>query len=175
MKIDNKLFAFIFIYMIFQYIFGTLEANEYFDMISDIQKYKYNVFKNGKNQFTFKNIIIYCLIYLWLPIILYFFIIHPHKSYIEGFCLSLSLFSCDLALFSFFDTATLHYKVLLFDVFIVGGAGMLLSQYIIYNYYNIIKYTLFLFILYILSMIIFMYTLYKYNPDLSNITGYSLI
>jgi len=76
----------------------------------------------------------------------------------------------DIALFSCFDKAVNHLPVLLYDIFIVGAGGMLISQYIIYNYYDILKKNIpLLFILYLLSMIWFFYSWYKYNPDLSNI------
>jgi hypothetical protein len=175
MKIDyNDLISFCLIFMILQYILFSIESHYYMDMITDIQQYKFNMFKNDRNQFSFKNIIVYTLLYGCLPIILYFYIIYPHKSLFEGFCLSsLLFFSCDIGMFSFFDIAKYYYKVLLFDIFVVAGIGMLLSQYIIYHY-NVKSYISFLFILYILSMLCFFYICYQYNPDTSNI-GISLL
>jgi len=49
---------------------------------------------------------------------------------------------------------------------------MVISQYILYNYYDILKkYIPLFFIFYILTMVWFFYEIYKYNPDLSNIKG----
>ena len=65
-----------------------------------------------------------------------------------------------------------YYKVLLFDIFIVGGFSIILTKYLLDNFYDILKkYIPLLFIFYLLTMIMFYYESYKYNPDLSNIKG----
>jgi hypothetical protein len=98
----------------------------------------------------------------------------PHKSIIEGYIYYLFCSAFwDGALFSLFDKAVPHLPVILYDILIVGAGGMAISQYILYNYYNILKnYIPLLFILYLLTMMWFFYVSYKYNPDLSNIKGF---
>ena len=81
----------------------------------------------------------------------------------------------DAAIFFMFDTSTKFLSVMLYDIFVVGGICLLLTQYLLYNYYNILKnYTLLLFIFYFITMIWFLYECYKYNQDLSNIKGITL-
>jgi hypothetical protein len=174
MKIDyNHLIAFILIFMIFQYILMISELYYYLNMISDIQAYKINLFKNEKNEFIFKNIVIYTFLYVLFAMYLYYCIVLQKKTLFEGYLLIVILTSMwDVGLFSLFDKAVNHSYVLLYDTFIVGGVGMLISQYIIYNYYDILKnYTPLLFIIYLITMFLFFYKWYKYNPDLSNIKG----
>ena len=174
MKINYKHFlVFTLIYMIFQYILLISEYNSYLDMVSKIQGYKMNGFKNLENNFTFKNSIIFTLGYIVLTFILYYYVILQKKSIIEGFIFVLILYIFwDVCLFSLFDKAVKYYPLLLYDVFIVGCLCMVTSQYILYNYYDILKkYIPLLFIFYILTMVWFFYEVYKYNPDLSNIKG----
>lgn len=172
MKINYKhALVFLFIFMIFQYILLISELNYYLDMVSNIQGYKINGFKNLDNNFTFKNSIIFTIGYVVVICILYYYIIFPKKSILEGFIFVLILYLVwDLCLFSLFDKAVHYYPILLYDAFIVGGLCMVISQYILYNYYDIFKkYIPLLFIFYILTMTWCFYEVYKYNPDLSNI------
>ena len=174
MKIGYKHFlVFTLIYMIIQYILLISELNDYMDMVSDIQGYKLNGYKNLDNKFTFKNISVFTTGYIVLTFILYYYIIMPKKSIIEGFIFASFLYLMwDSCLFSLFDKALKYYPLLLYDTFIVGGLCMVISQYILYNYYDILKkYIPLLVIFYILTMVWFFYEVYKYNPDLSNIKG----
>lgn len=174
MKIDYKhVLVFCLIFMIFQYILLISELNSYMNMVSYIQGYKLNGYKNLENNFTFKNIVIFTLLYILLTFTLYYYIIIPKKSILEGFIFVLILYiSWDICLFSLFDKAVKYCPLLLYDIFVVGGLCMVISQYILYNYYDILKkYIPLLFIFYILTMLWFFYEVYKYNPDLSNIKG----
>jgi len=176
-KVDYKhIFIFSILSMIILYILMITEVNEYMDMISEIQNYKINYFKNLQNKFNLKNIIIFGMLFPLCWIVLYYYIIYKKKTLLEGFLfMSLWTFSWDICLFSCFDKATPYFLLLLYDTFIVAGGSMLISQYIIYNYYDILKnYTILLFIIFLLTMFWFFYECYKYNPDLSNINGIAL-
>jgi len=71
-----------------------------------------------------------------------------------------------------FDKCKKYFPVILYDILVVGGVCLLLTQYLLHNYYDIFKnYISLLFILYLITMILFFYESYKYNPDLSNIKG----
>ncbi len=176
MKIDYKHFlVFLFIFMIIEYIFLVTYWKYYLDVFTDTQGYKFNFFKNLENNFTLKNcMFVYFLFYIILVFFLYYYLIVPiKKSYIEGFIFTFVLYAIwDVCLFSCFDKAAKHLPILFFDAFFAGGTCMIISQYIFYNYYNILKnYIPLLFILYILSTLWFFYECYKYNPNLSNIKG----
>jgi peptidoglycan/LPS O-acetylase OafA/YrhL len=143
-------------------------------MISDIQGYRFNFYKNKKNEFIFKNLIIFSIIYFLLSCIFYYYLVTIKKSYIESFFIVSFIYSFwDVCLFSMFDKGVNHWPVQLFDIFVVGGFAIILTQYIFYNYYDILKdYLLLLFIFYLLTMLLFFYRCYTYNPDLSNIKRY---
>ena len=162
--------CFLMIFMILQYVLLISEWNYYLNMVSDIQGYKFNFYMNSKNEFMLKNIIIYSFLYILVTYFIYFYIIQPNKSYLEGFIFISILFGiCDIGvLFSLFEKATYHLPILLYDTFIVGGLCTILSQYIFYNYYNILKkYISLLLIIYILLMLRFFYECYKYNPNIN--------
>ena len=169
----KRVIIFVLLFIKIQHILLLFECNYYLDMVSDIQGYKFNFFKNDKNQLSLKNILIYTLGYIPFPIFLYYYIIREHKSIKEGFLFTTALNALwDCGLFSLFDKAVKHVSALLYDTIIVGGVGMVIAQYIFYNYYNIIKKHIpLLSILYLITMLMCGYTCYKYNPDLSNIKG----
>ena len=175
MKIDYKKFLiFGLLFMIFEYLLMIIEIRPYANMLSKIQKYKINFFKNDKNEFILKNIFIYSFLYLFLyTFVIYYYIIEPNKNLLEGFIFGSFLCAIgDIFLFSCFDKAVYHYDILLYDIFVVGGFCVLISQYLFTNYYYILKnYIPLLFIIYLITMIWFFYECYKYNPDLSNING----
>jgi hypothetical protein len=176
MKIDyTDFFIFSFLFMSITFILCIFEWKYYLDMISDIQGYKFNSFKNLNNNFSLKIIILFTLCFYIASLIVYSYIILPKKGYIEGFlflCMFWAIWDGSY-LFSF-DKALTHINVLLFDIFIVGGICIVLTQYIFYNYYDILKdYLLLLFIFYLLTMLLFFYENYNYNKDLSNIKGIS--
>jgi hypothetical protein len=143
-------------------------------MITDIQGYKYNMYKDNNNNFTFKSIIIFIFVFIiFFASFFYYYIIIPKKTVLEGFIFGTIITAIwDGCLFLMFDKGVSHSAVLLYDTFIVGGLAFAIPQYIIYNYYDILKkYIFVLFVLYLLSLVLFFYSGYKYNPDLSNIKG----
>ena len=172
----NNFLLFLFIFMSIEYLLYIIELVPYENMISHIQGYKFNFYKNLDNNFTFKNIIIYTFVYILLIYIIYYYIILYNKSLLEGFIFICILYSgWDICLFSCFDKGTKYWSLLLYDVFIVGGLCMLISQYLYKKYYNILnKYIYILFSLYLLTLFMFLYEMYRYNPNLSNIKGYVL-
>ena len=166
MKIDwNHLFVFLCVFLILQYVLCISELDSYSDMVSDIQTSKLNYM-------TIKWIAVVSIGYIIFGAFLYYYMIHPTKLYIEGFVfLSAMYLLWDGALFFLFDRASKHLLILLYDVFIVGGVGMIAAMYILNNYYSILKsYTVPLLCCYIASMCWYLYECYKYNPDLSKLT-----
>jgi len=145
-------------------------------MISDIQGYKFNSFKNLNNNFSLKIIILFTLCFYIASLIVYSYIILPKKSYIEGFIFLSTLWAIWDASYLFsFDKSLKHIPVLLFDIFVVGGICIIITQYTYNKYYDILKkYLPLLFIFYLLTMLLFFYENYKYNPDLSNIKSIAL-
>ncbi len=160
------LLTFVLLFMIIQHIFLFAECDYYLDMVSDIQGYKFNFFKNENNKFSFKNILIYTIGYIPFTIFLYYYIIREHKSILEGFLFICALYALwDTSLYSLFDKGPHHLPVLLYDTLIVGGLAMIITQYTLYNYYTILKkYIPLLSILYLLTMSACIYKCYKYNP-----------
>jgi hypothetical protein len=160
--------------MIIQYILVDLELFSYLNMVSDIQKYKYNLFKNEKNKFVFKSLIAYIFVYPLFYYCIYYYTILQNKTsilsvFIFGTVLTLLW---DGGLFLLFDTAVHHIPVLLFDTIVVGGLGVAIGYYIFRKYYKFLENkTYILVILYLLALLLFFYRFYKYNPDLSNIKG----
>ncbi len=177
MKINYKIFSeflvFFLVFMIFQYLLLITELEHYLDMITDIQGYKFNFYKNLECNFTFKSISIFLFGYVVVCFMLYYYIIISKKTLLEGFIFISILYSFwDVCLFNMFDKAVKYYPLLLYDIYIVGGVCMVVSQYIVYNYTNILqKYIPLLFLLYISTMLWFFYECYRYNPNLSNIKG----
>jgi hypothetical protein len=156
-----------FLFLIIYYILQLTDLNIYLNMISEIQGYKFNFYKNEKNNFTLKNIIISFFGTLTLILYIYYYIIIPKKTIVEGyiFVVIIILTWGSSYIFSF-DKAVYYAPLLLYDAFIVGGLSILLSQYIIYNYYNILKKNIsLLMIFYLLTNILFFYLCYKYNPN----------
>ena len=162
---------FVLLFMIIQHLLLVFECDYYLDMVSDIQGYKFNFYKNEKNNFTLKNILINTLIYILVVLFIYYYIIREHKSLLEGYFFTSFLYALwDASLFTLFDKGVHHLPVLLYDTFIVGGLAMGVSQYIIYNYYTILKKHIpLLSVFYVSTMAYCFYKCYKYNPDLSNI------
>jgi len=165
--------VFLLVYMFFQLLLIMSESIPYLNMVSDIQGYKFNMFKNLNNKFNFRFILTYIFIYLGFLYLTYYFIIKEHKSLLEGFLfVSGVYFVADFNILLLFDGSVSHLPVLFYDIFIVGGLCMVISQYIIYNYYSILKkYFWLLIILNILATFLGIIVGYQYNPDLSNIKG----
>jgi hypothetical protein len=162
----KHLITFILVFMIIQYLLLVPELNYYLNMVTDIQGYKFNFYKNEKNQFTIKNIFIFIIGYIIFCSLVYYSTIRQHKSLLQGLIYIVPLyFLWDIGLFSLFDKATYHVPVLLYDTLVVGGVGFAISQYLMYKYYNILKkYIPLLSVLYLLTMGYFFYVNYRYNP-----------
>jgi hypothetical protein len=151
--------------MILQYPILITEWKYYLDMLTDVQGYKFNLFKDKNNNFNPKNSIIYSFGYVIVCFFLYYFVIRERKSYWAGLIYLLPWYLMwDVGLFSCFDKAEKHIAVLLYDTCIAGLLNIFASQYIFYNYYNTLKnYIPLMFVLYILAMSWFYYENYKYN------------
>ena len=68
--------------------------------------------------------------------------------------------------------ATNHVRILLYDFFVTGVICIILTQFIFNKFYKILEKNIpILGLLYVTSMFSFLYVCYKYNPDISNITG----
>lgn len=153
--------------MIIQYILLITEWNYYLNMISDIQGYKFNFYKNEKNEFIIKLIVTFFIGYIILLLFIFYYIDVFNINFKNFWFIVFIYFLWDSAFFLMFDKGVYHWPVLLFDMFVVGGFCIVITQYIINNYYNILKnYTPLLFIIYLLTMLLFFYECYKYNPDL---------
>ena len=160
--------------MIFQYILLITEWKYYLDMCSDIQGYKYNWFKSKDNKLRLIPLLIHSFIYL-----LFIFILSRllgekiFKINLYSFLFIVIIYSMwDFAYYIMFDKALKHLPVLLYDVFIVGGLCLVLTQFIFNKFYKILEKNIpILVLLYFVTMFLFFYVCYKYNPDVSNITG----
>jgi len=171
MKIDYTYFlTWFLLFMIIQYTLLVIEWSKYLDMYTDIQQYKFNFYKNDKNEFVLIRIFLFIVGYLGLLVIIYYYIIKDKKSIFDGSLLVTIMYAMwDCCLYFFFDRAVKHLPVLLFDTIVLGGVNMAISQYILYNYYNTLKkYIPLLFIGYLGSMLWFFYACYQYNPDIWN-------
>jgi len=174
-KYEN-FFVFILLFLTITYILLITEWDQYSNMISEMQGFKKNYFKNKENNFSTKFFVVFTLVYIIFAAFLYYFVIIQKKSLVYGFTIIVFLaFIWDLALFTMFDFSPVYLITLLYDMFIVCGCVMLLSHYLYNNYYNVLKKFLpLLFVTYFLSMGWFFYKCYLYNPDLSNIKGLAI-
>lgn len=160
--------------MIFQYILLITEWKPYLDMYSDIQGYKYNFFKSQDNNLRLIPLIIFSINYpMWLFILSRLLGEKIFKINLVSFLFIVLLYGMwDFAYYIMFDKALKHLPVILYDIFIVGGLCLVLTQFIFNKYYKILEKNIpILGLLYVTSMFSFLYVCYKYNPDISNITG----
>jgi hypothetical protein len=172
--ISKKLLIFILLFMIFQYILLITEWKPYLDMYSDIQGYKYNFFKSQDNNLRLIPLIIFSINYpMWLFILSRLLGEKIFKINLVSFLFIVLLYGMwDFAYYIMFDKALKHLPVILYDIFIVGGLCLVLTQFIFNKYYKILEKNIpILGLLYVTSMFSFLYVCYKYNPDISNITG----
>ena len=160
--------------MVFQYILLITECKPYLNMYSDIQGYKYNWFKSQDNKLKLNPLIITTIGYPCYLFTIYKIIGEKLFSinFISFFVLILTYFMWDVSYYSMLEIATNHYLVLLYDVFIVAGLCLVLTQFIFSKFYKILEKNIpIIVLLYFVTMILFFYVCYRYNPDLSNITG----
>jgi len=160
--------------MTFHYIILITEWKPYLDMYSDIQGYKYNWFKSKDNKLKLNSSLIMT--------IGYFLTIFGFSKFLGEKLYKVNLFSfifiiCiwstwDFSYYTIFEAAYNYIPVLLYDIFISGGLCLVLTQLIFNKYYKILEKNIpMLVLLYFVTMFLFLYVCYKYNPDISNITG----
>lgn len=153
--------------LILQYVLLITEWNTYLDMLTDIQGYKPNFYRDEKGKVNLKSPLVFIFVY---PVIMYFiyhYTIVSKKSIIEIALFTSLLYALwDAAIFLCFDKANYHIPILMYDTFVVGGLGVGFAAYILYNFYDVLKqYIPALSILYILSMIAFLKYAYEYNSS----------
>jgi hypothetical protein len=173
--IQKKLIIFILLFMIFQYILATTEVTPYLNMCSDIQGYKYNWFKSQDNKLRLVPLLIYSLSYPTTMVFIFskflrekLFNINLHSFLFIVFI----YWMWDFAYYIMFDKALKHLPVILYDIFIVGGLCLILTQFVFNKFYKILEKNIpILVLLFFGTMFLFFYTCYRYNPDVSNITG----
>jgi len=172
--ISKKFIIFFLVFMVFQYILLISEWIPYLNMYSDIQGYKYNWFKSQDNKLKLNPLIIMTIGYPCYLFTIYKIIGEKLFSinFISFLVVILTYFMWDVAYYSMLENATNHYLVLLYDVFIVGGLCLVLTQFIFNKYYKILEKNIpIVGLLYIVGIFSFVYVSFKYNPDISNITG----
>ena len=160
--------------MVFQYILVITEWKPYLDMCSDIQDYKYNWFKSQDNKLKLIPLIIFSLGYFTMVICFSYFLGEKlYKINLYSFLFIIFVYAFwDFAYYVMFDKALKHLPVILYDIFIVGGLCLILTQFIFNKFYKILEKNIPILVLfYFGTMFLFFYVCYKYNPDVSNITG----
>jgi hypothetical protein len=171
--ISKKLLIFILLFMIFEYILLITEWIPYLNMYSDIQGYKYNWFKTEGKLDLMRT-----LIFSWGYFIMMwgFEIIVGNKLYTTN-ASSLSIIiwlwsTWGFAYYIMLKKANNHVRILLYDFFVTGVICIILTQFVFNKFYKILEKNIpILGLLYFVTMILFFYVCYKYNPDLSNING----
>jgi hypothetical protein len=172
--ISKKLLIFILLFMIFEYILVITEWKPYLDMCSDIQGYKYNWFKSKDNKLRLIPLIIFSLGYfIMVTCFSYFLGEKLYKINLYSFLFIIFVYTFwDFAYYVMFDKALKHLPVILYDIFIVGGLCLILTQFIFNKFYKILEKNIPILVLfYFGTMFLFLYVCYKYNPDVSNING----
>ena len=172
--LTKKFLIFILLFMVFHYILLITEWKPYLDMCSDIQGYKYNFFKSQDNKLRLIPLIIFTLGYfIMVPGFSYFLGEKLYKINLVSFLFIIFVYAAwDFSYYTMFDKAQKHLPVLLYDTILVGGLCLLLTQFIFNKYYKILEKNIpILVLLYFVTMFLFFYVCYKYNPDLSNISG----
>lgn len=174
--ISKKFIIFFLVFMVFQYILLISEWIPYLNMYSDIQGYKYNFFKSKDNKLRLIPLLIHSFFYLIFLFILSRFLGEKiFKINLYSFLFIVFIYVMwDFAYYIMFDKALKHLPVLLYDIFIVGGLCLVLTQFIFNKFYKILEKNIpILVLLYFINMFLFLYVCYKYNPDVSNINGIS--
>ena len=160
--------------MVFQYILLITEWKPYLDMCSDVQGYKYNWVKSKDNKLKLNPSLIMTIGYICFLYGMYKII---GKKLYNINLISLTLiiflyFMTDNVYYVMFENTSKHLPVLFYDIFIVGGLCLVLTQFIFNKFYKILEKNIpILGLLYFVTMFLFLYVSYKYNPDISNITG----
>jgi len=172
--ISKKLLIFILLFMTFEYTLLITEWKPYLNMCSDIQGYKYNWFKSQDNKLRLVPLIIFSLGYFTMVICFSYFLGEKlYKINLVSFLFIIFVYAFwDFAYYVMFDKSLKHLPVILYDIFIVGGLCLVLTQFVFNKFYKILEKNIpILILLYFVTMFLFFYVCYKYNPDVSNITG----
>jgi hypothetical protein len=160
--------------MTFEYTLLITEWKPYLNMCSDIQGYKYNWFKSQDNKLRLVPLIIFSLGYFTMVICFSYFLGEKlYKINLVSFLFIIFVYAFwDFAYYVMFDKSLKHLPVILYDIFIVGGLCLVLTQFVFNKFYKILEKNIpILILLYFVTMFLFFYVCYKYNPDVSNITG----
>ena len=159
--------------MTFEYIFLAIEWKPYLDMYTDLQGYKYNWFKT-ENKLDLLRTLTFSwgyFIFMWINgIILGDKLYTPNKSSI---LLIIWLWvTWTFAYYVMLKRGLKHLPILMVDTLLTGVTCLLLTQFVFNKFYKILEKNIpILGLLYFVTMFLFLYVSYKYNPDISNITG----
>jgi hypothetical protein len=168
MKVDwMKVLVFSLTALILQYLLCISEWTSYSDMVSDIQGYKYNFYRDVNNNFSLKDTLILTFGYIGFVLFFYFCIIIDKRSYLLAYFFGIIIsLLWDVAILTMFAKAENHIPVLAYDAFVVGAGGLTLAAYLFYNFYDILRANLpLLIVAYFASMGWFLYDNYVYsNP-----------
>jgi drug/metabolite transporter (DMT)-like permease len=153
----------------------TTELKYYLNMYSDVQGYKYNFFKSKDNKLNIIPLFMFSF-FAWFVLALGFEKILGNDLYkinSKSIILIFLIYGIwSFAYFSMFEKSTKHLPVMLYDIFITGILCLILTQLVFNKFYKILEKNIpILILLYFVTMILFFYSCYKYNPDLSNIKG----
>lgn len=160
--------------MVFQYILLITEWKYYLNMCTDLEGYKYNFFKSKDNKLRLIPLIIFSLGYLIMVTCFSYFLGEKlYKINLYSFLFIIFVYAFwDFAYYVMFDKVLKHLPVILYDILIVGGLCLILTQFVFNKFYKVLEKNIpILVLLYVTSMFSFLYVCYKYNPDVSNITG----
>jgi len=131
--------------MVLQHLLLSTELTQFQNMIASV--------KGGK---SIDNIaqtgISYLFLYGTIVYLLYHFILERKGSLKEAFLLGCSIYIVsDFTVYAFFEASRPYLFTFIYDVLIAGGGCFVATTYLIKKYYNSIeKYTIGLFLLYIL-------------------------
>ena len=159
-----EIIVFALVALTIQYLLCISEWDSYSDMVSDIQGYRYNFYKDVNNNFSLKDTIILTLGYIGFVLIFYYYIIFDKRSYLEAYIFGLIIsLLWDGAILTMFVKAENHIPILAYDACIVGAGGLVLATYLFNNFYEILLANIFpLIIAYYASMGWFLHTAYLY-------------
>lgn len=142
-----------------QYLLCTSEVLiGYNNIVSDIQKYKFKFFHNEAGDIALIRTFIYVFGYLIVSLFVYRYVFQPGMKYMEAFLFVSFMYTLwDVCYLQSFDRALTHIPEMLYDIFVVGGLGIVSTLYIINNFSKKIN-TFSLLVFYLASMCLFLYT-----------------
>jgi hypothetical protein len=154
---DSQFWEFFHIFGILQYILYSSEVLlNYNDIVTDIQGYKFKFFHDEKGNFTFLRAGITLIGYVVITIFLYRYVILTKMKYFEAFLfISMLYVMWDVCYVISFNNVIDKLPIIAYDIFVVGGFGLVSTLYIINQYKNLNL--VILSILHILSILFFFY------------------